>query len=172
MAFSDFTLRDVTDRFGLAVVEVPDLFLDVPDFPPSPLMTAMLARFLPLALAIDTGKARSEYVVAPLLGELSLLIDPRVSLYSGISFPAVGETGLSGFCDFILARSPDRFVLRSPVAVIVEAKNDNIKSGLGQCVAAMLAARRFNEKDGTAVPVILPKLLGILVRCWTPGDAA
>ncbi len=30
---------------------------------------------------------------------------------------------------------------------VVEAKNDNIKSGLGQCVAEMVAARIFNERE-------------------------
>ena len=31
---------------------------------------------------------------------------------------------------------------------IVEAKNENIKSGLGQCAAEMVAARLFNEREG------------------------
>ena len=29
---------------------------------------------------------------------------------------------------------------------VVEAKNDSIKGGLGQCIAAMVAARLFNER--------------------------
>ncbi len=36
----------------------------------------------------------------------------------------------------------------APVVTVVEAKNDNIKSGLGQCVAEMVAARLFNERTG------------------------
>ena len=31
---------------------------------------------------------------------------------------------------------------------IVEAKNDNLKSGYAQCMAEMVAARIFNERDG------------------------
>ncbi len=37
---------------------------------------------------------------------------------------------------------------------IVEAKNDNIKEGLGQCGAEMVAARIFNERDGEGLTTI------------------
>jgi hypothetical protein len=33
---------------------------------------------------------------------------------------------------------------------IVEAKNENIKNGLGQCIAEMLAAQIFNKQEGQA----------------------
>ena len=32
--------------------------------------------------------------------------------------------------------------------MLVEAKNDNIKAGLGQCIAEMIAARIYNEREG------------------------
>ena len=35
----------------------------------------------------------------------------------------------------------------TPAVPIVEAKNDNIKAGLGQCTAEMVAARIFNERE-------------------------
>ena len=31
---------------------------------------------------------------------------------------------------------------------IVEAKNENIKNGLGQCIAEMVAAQIFNQQEG------------------------
>jgi hypothetical protein len=34
------------------------------------------------------------------------------------------------------------------VVAIVEAKNDNIKSGYAQCMAEMIAAKIFNEREG------------------------
>jgi hypothetical protein len=36
----------------------------------------------------------------------------------------------------------------------VVAKNDNIKSGLGQCVAEIIAARVFNEREGKGPTII------------------
>ena len=38
--------------------------------------------------------------------------------------------------------------------MVVEAKNDNIKSGLGQCTAEMVAARVFNEREGAGASLI------------------
>jgi hypothetical protein len=37
---------------------------------------------------------------------------------------------------------------------IVEAKRENIPSGLGQCLATMIAARRFNEQEGEPIDTI------------------
>ena len=38
--------------------------------------------------------------------------------------------------------------------MVVEAKREDITSGLGQCVAAMVGARTFNEREGLAATVI------------------
>jgi len=36
----------------------------------------------------------------------------------------------------------------------VEAKNENIKTGFGQCVAEMIAAQLFNEREENAIKTI------------------
>jgi hypothetical protein len=149
MAYSEFTLRDVLDRFHLTLVDVPDLFGGVAEVQPSEFVqTLLLQEFLPLALAINTEKARSEYVVAPLLADLRRQLNHRISVFSGIDFNVDAEQRLVGYCDFILSASPEQQFLTSPVVTIVEAKNDNINNGLGQCVAATVAARLFNEREG------------------------
>jgi hypothetical protein len=45
-------------------------------------------------------------------------------------------------------------VIEAPVITIVEAKNDNIQSGLGQCMAEMIAAQLFNERQENQVKTI------------------
>jgi hypothetical protein len=150
MPYSDFSLREVLERFHLALVDVPDLFADIPEREPGPLLRALLPEFLPLALAINTEKARSELVIAPLLAALRAQFGHRFSFFSGIDFTVDSAQGLSGYCDFILSRSPEQQFLRSPVAVIVEAKNENLKSGLGQCAAALVGVKIFNEREGEA----------------------
>ena len=37
---------------------------------------------------------------------------------------------------------------------IVEAKNDNLRTGFGQCIAAMAAAQEFNQKSGSATGAV------------------
>jgi hypothetical protein len=75
------------------------------------------------------------------------LVD-QISFFPGIDFNADKDRGLSGFCDYIISRSPEQFYLERPVMTIVEAKNENIiSSGLGQCIAAMYAAQLYNERE-------------------------
>jgi hypothetical protein len=100
-----------------------------------------------LALAINTEKARSEFIIAPVLMELRRQLGDTFGLFSGIEFDVDTSRGLNGYCDFILTRSPLQSVLTAPLVAIVEAKNDNLRTGLGQCIAAMVAAREFNAKS-------------------------
>lgn len=72
--------------------------------------------------------------------------DHRVSLFSGIAFDVDRERGLNGACDFLLARSRESFYLSHPVVAVVEAKREEIVGGLGQCVAALVAAQLFNVR--------------------------
>ena len=39
------------------------------------------------------------------------------------------ERGLTGVCDYLLARSPERFFLSHPVVAVVEAKREDITGG-------------------------------------------
>jgi hypothetical protein len=146
MAYSEFTLESACLSFSLDLKEGEDLFASIPTARISPLLRAILDEFVPLATSIHTEKARSEFIVAPILGEVRKLMKHRISLFSGIDLNIDPAKGLNGTCDFVLAASHIQSFLRSPVLMIVEAKNDNIKSGLGQCVAEMVGARVFNER--------------------------
>jgi hypothetical protein len=88
VAYSDFTLADLRQRLGLKVVEGGDLFAAVPEveLPPAPALATTLVRYLPLALNLNTEKARSELLIAPLLVELKLLYPNRLSVFSGTDF--------------------------------------------------------------------------------------
>jgi hypothetical protein len=154
MPFSDFTLPEAARTFHLVLEETAPIFATIAEAPVSSLLTATLAENLPLALAIHTEKARSELLIAPILVELRRLLEHRISLFSGVAFDVDAEQGLSGACDYLLSRSSEQLYIRAPVAAIVEAKNDNLKAGLGQCIAQMVAARLFNERADNGVIAI------------------
>ncbi len=154
ISFSDFTLADAKQLFGLRVVEVPDVFAGVAPVPVSPVLHAVLQEGLPLGLAIGTEKARSEMIVAPVLIEVRRQCAHQISLHSGNDFSVDAARGLRGAFDFLLCRSPEQFEIEAPVVTVVEAKNENLKAGLGQCVALMVAARLFNEKQKNVVPAV------------------
>ena len=72
-------------------------------------------------------------------------------MFSGLDFPVDPASGLTGRCDFLLARNPQQLDLVAPVCVLVEAKNENMIAGIPRAIAAMVAARRFNEAAGTPI---------------------
>jgi hypothetical protein len=55
--------------------------------------------------------------------------------------------GLNGTCDFLISKSPEQLIIEAPAVAIVEANKENLKGGLGQCMAEMVAAQRFNEAN-------------------------
>jgi hypothetical protein len=42
----------------------------------------------------------------------------------------------------------------APLIVIVEAKNDDVAGGLGQCAAVMVGAQRFNQRQKTGIDIV------------------
>ena len=151
MAYSNFTLETVRKAFDIEEVDIAGLFSESEPMAPSELLTAVLARNVPLATAIGTEKAKSEMIVADVIVELREQLNLSISLFSGIDFNVDNESGLVGVCDFLISLSPVQFVLEAPVIVLVEAKKDDLEIGLGQCVAEMIAAQYFNAERGNDV---------------------
>jgi hypothetical protein len=132
MSYSEFSLDDIKNKLGLTIREVSEVITAVEPIEPSQLLKETLAENIPLALGIDTEKARSEMIVAPVLIELRRRCDRQISLFSGTEFNIDRVKGLNGVCDFMISHSPEQLSLNAPVFTLVEAKNDNIKSGIGQ----------------------------------------
>ena len=154
MAYSNFTLESVMLTFQLEKIDTTGIFSDVETVTPSAYLTTGLEKKATLATAIGTEKARSELIVADVLVELLEHFDRRISLFSGIDFNVDVENGLTGVCDFLVSLSPNQFYLEAPIIALVEAKNLDLKLGIGQCVAEMLAAQRFNAEKGNDIPYV------------------
>ena len=155
MAYSNFTLSEAKKAFQIVeTVESVNLFSHVEPKTPSSVLTAVLERNMQVALAVNTEKAKSELIIANVLIELREKFDRRIGVFSGIDFNVDAEKGLTGVCDFLVSLSPARFVLEAPVIILVEAKKDDLTVGLGQCVAEMIAAQRFNAENGNDISCI------------------
>ncbi|ETW96564.1 MAG: hypothetical protein ETSY1_26110 [Candidatus Entotheonella factor] len=156
MPYSNFTrIEELRDQFGLTITSAAPLYAATPEVAATPLLADILKENIPLALNINTEKARSEFIIAPVLVEVRRLLDRQISLFSGMEFNVDDAHGLSGYCDFLLSDSPDQVFLTAPVACIVEAKNENIRSAYPQCIAEMVAAQRFNTSHGNPIPWLL-----------------
>ena len=154
MAYSEFTLESVLPAFQLQKIDTAGLFSEVETVAPSAYLKTGLKRKAPLATTIGTEKAKSEMIVADVLVELREHFEQRISLFSGIDFNVDAEDGLTGVCDFLVSLSPGQSLLEAPVIILVEAKKDDLLIGLGQCVAEMVAAQRFNAEKKNDIPRI------------------
>ncbi|MEM8641785.1 MAG: hypothetical protein AAGG51_23655 [Cyanobacteria bacterium P01_G01_bin.54] len=151
MAYSDFTLIALKEKFQVVIEEKINIFPDIQEEKISDYLDETLGENIPLALAIHTEKARSEMIVTPILIELRKVLNRRISLFSGVEFNVDKAKGLNGVCDYLISLSEEQLYVSSPVIAVVEAKNDNIKSGLAQCAAEMIAAGLFNAQHGSPI---------------------
>lgn len=154
MAYSDFDLKKVKQELKVRIIEQQGVFANVNSFPISPILATILEETVPLARAINTEKARSELIISNILVELRKLLQHKISFFSGIEFNVDKSKGLNGYCDFIISASPQQLMLNIPIIAIVEAKNENIIGGLGQCIAEMVAASIFNAAENNAISTL------------------
>ncbi len=154
MSYSDFTLKRINEELNLDVVEDRDLFSNIREIQISEYLSAALNYNVPIAMAVGTEKVRSELIIANVLLEVRRISDNKISFFSGVNLDVDREKGLTGFCDFIISRSKEQFYIKAPVVTVVEAKNEYIAGGLGQCIAEMYASDIFNEREGSRLPAI------------------
>ncbi len=154
MSYSDFTIEEIKSRFNLRLDEGRDLFSQVAAVKVSDLLRQTLAEGVPLALQINTESARSAFIIAPVLMETRRQAKPQVSLFAGSDFSVDPEQGLRGICDYLMSRSSEQLTIEAPVIAIVEAKNENMKAGISQCLAEMVAAQLFNQRHGESISVV------------------
>jgi hypothetical protein len=149
MPYSSFTLEEVRDKFSLQISSEP-FFSDLEPIAPSDYLKQALIRSKPFQTT-GSEKARSEFIIAPILLELRYLKNNSVSIFSGEEFTVDRDLGLSGICDFLISRNGSELIIDAPVIALVEAKKGVLKDGWGQCVAEMVAAKKFNENRGKSI---------------------
>lgn len=159
-SYSDLKFDTLQQDYRLTLA-MNDLFVGVSPVAASDWLITSLSQGRPLIFASE--KARSEFLVAPILLFVRSLLENSVTVYSGLSFDVEPEKGLKGVCDFIVGKTPPLPFVRNPLLVIVEAKKNDIEDGIGQCVAQMLAARIFNQRRDRADPVVY--------GCVTTGES-
>ena len=151
MCYSEFSLDTIERLLKLELVSA-ELFptlvpVEIPAWLPD--MLERMHRTLPLV----SEKARCEAIVAPVLQAATELGGAPLSIFSGVRLDQNPETGLTGECDFIVARTASVPRLKAPLLTVVEAKRADLELGLAQCIAQMEGVRQFNMAAGVAIPV-------------------
>ncbi|HEY9704103.1 MAG TPA: hypothetical protein V6C58_16755 [Allocoleopsis sp.] len=156
MSYSQFTMESLKKEFNLIFQERQKIFEHITPINPSSHLQETLQENIPLALAIHTEKARTELIIAPILVEISKLFAHKISIFSGTHFNVDSSKVLTGNCDFMISYSS--------IITLIEAKNDNIKSGIHPCIAEMVAAQIFYQQKNNliAVPPIVRDLRNLV----------
>lgn len=151
MPYSDFTLRDLKMTFGIQSQRT----LLVPVIDPIA-MSQSLRDDLAMAgqLLLRSEKAKSEWIVTPILKELLRSNGDFFTIYSGELLTADKEKGLVGECDFILGRNMPDMDIALPIFTLVEAKKNDVEVGIAQCAAQMLGAQTYNAQSGITLSAI------------------
>lgn len=161
MTYREFSLAQVQEQFALST-QMTSLFPDVAAIAPSEWLSETLEASVKLALLSANEKARSEFIVAPILLEIEKRNPNHVSIFSGMRLDIDEAAGLKGECDFLLSKQTSGFTIEAPIFCLVEAKKNDVSEGLGQGVAQMLGAQKFNE--------ISQKPINVIHGCVTTGE--
>ncbi len=160
MPYADFTLDTITTTLGVSVGLV-DLFSALPPYPVPQWLREMLDRGIRQVLLSE--KARSEFIVVPILLACEELARGPISIYSGQRLDVDPGRGLIGECDFILAAASPLPAFRAPLMIIVEVIENDVEFDVWPFLAEMVGARIFNERAGKAPAPVY--------GCVTNGEA-
>ena len=155
MSYGQFkTLASVKDAFGITTLEGVRFLPELPELVPSQMLSDYLKFGMPIATATGSEKVRSELLITPILLEVRQILNQQIGFFSGEDLTVDESVGLNGICDFLLSRSPALIEIEAPVFTLVEAKKADLRLGLGQCAAEMVAAQRFNAMKGQTIEAI------------------
>lgn len=159
MSYTDFDILRVEKDLNLEVI-VKKIEWRLAPVAPSDWLLKSLEKGEKNALVSE--KARSEFIVTPILLAAQEISNDEIQIFSGQSLNVDPNIGLTGECDFILSKTKPTPVLKSPIVTLVEAKKNDIELGLGQCIAQMFASLIFNRQQGNEFQAVF--------GCVTTGE--
>jgi hypothetical protein len=152
MAYRDFKMKDLEDKFGIQEVGT-DLFIPstIKQIEPSEKLKSDIkdAKLINLS----TEKAISERLVAPILAEIRRNNDD-FQIFSGEIITGDKKLGLNGEIDFIFAKTPITTKPNTPIFCVTESKIGRVIEAFPQAIAQMLGVREFNKSHDKDVVTI------------------
>ncbi|TAE25016.1 MAG: hypothetical protein EAZ92_12715 [Candidatus Kapaibacterium sp.] len=147
MSYNKFKIRTLKEQLGIHIQRNYWLPKELPTFAEDTHLASSLQEAAKIYLGSE--KARSEFVVTPVLQALYRKNQAKYSIFSGYEFTIDKNKGLNGFCDFIFASASDTFIVEAPAFFIVETKKTDIDdNAIAQCSAELYAAQLFNAQKG------------------------
>ncbi len=116
--------------------------------------------------SLTTLKAKSEYIIAPILKELKRVNNHQFSTYSGFQFRVDVKNNLGGVCDFVLSAEINKPKITMPIICVMGAKNKEISESLAECGAKMYAMQIFNEQKKQPRKAIYGCVTNVRLWCF------
>ena len=151
MGYTKYTFKKAKKHFGLTE-DKEILFDNFKEIPISDWLKQTLE--ISQELTLNTEKARSEGIISPFLFELKKRNRDKITVFSGENLDVDSSEDLNGEVDFILTTTPDSTTIDAPIFCLMEAKQHIIENSLGQCVAQMVAAQRFNKDEAREIDAV------------------
>ena len=147
MAYNKFKIAHLKDKLNLRVLNEYWLNTSLNEFQRDAILDNLLSDAPNLFLGSE--KARSEFIVTPVLQALGRRNKGKFTIFSGYEFNIDKKIELNGFCDFILSvPAVNSFVMEAPAFFVVETKKTDIdENAIAQCAAELYAAQVFNERN-------------------------
>lgn len=159
-SFSQVSSTDLAEMFGITITG--GKFLPAVDKIPVPDWLNHIIETRKRNLAtMRTEKAISEALIAPLLMAVQEMYSDKITVFSGEPM-AISE--LSGVCDFLITKSPEAYEPKGGYFVLVEAKKNDILSGIPQCIAEMYVAQTLNENKDTVYGCVSTGLEWLFIK--------
>ena len=152
MGYSNYKkIKTVIKKFDLDA-RFTNIF---PPIEPQPI-GAWLAESLEIAklMPLTNEKTKSERLVSPILLDIVRKYNDTLCLFSGEELSVSPSEDLSGECDFFFSLHPPKPYIDFPIISLVEAKDEDMEWGLGQCAAQVYGAFLYNKAEGKEVSVL------------------
>jgi hypothetical protein len=135
LTFSGMTWDILEERYGIRLRD-GNLFEDCLPVEPTPTLVEVLRRARHFRLVNE--RARAHRLVDPVLAELEMLYEGKITTIPEMSLEVKDMEGLTGNPDFVISAGSTNKIV--PIIAIVEAKKDDIDTGLPQCTAELYAS--------------------------------
>ena len=152
MGYSNFRkISQVTNRFGLDH-QLGSIFTKIKPVKPSRWLRESLE--IAIEMPLTNEKSKAERLISPVLSEVVRAYREQLTLFSGEELSVDAAQDLAGPCDFFFALHPPKMEMEAPVISLVEAKDEDMDWGLGQCAAQMYGAYLFNEQHQKPAKIV------------------
>lgn len=94
--YSNCSVRKVKQTFGITTIEGGLFFTAIKPIAPGKMLTEFLEETLPLAVALQSEKAKSELLISPILVEVRKILKREVSFFQVRNLPLMRQSGCRG----------------------------------------------------------------------------